>query len=110
MKERCYGKTRPEYSDYGGRGIRVCERWLLKDGQGFHNFLADMGPRPQGMTLDRINPQGHYEPTNCRWATAKVQRENQGRMIWIHEEPPQVEAIKEMEARIAEYEEDVFAC
>jgi hypothetical protein len=68
-----------------------------------------LGPRPMGMTLDRINPQGHYEATNRRWATAKVQRENQGRVIWIHEEPPLVESIKEMEARIEEYEEDVFA-
>jgi hypothetical protein len=78
------------------------ERWLLPNGEGFANFLADMGPRPQGMTLDRINPQGHYEPTN--WATAKVQRENQSRVIWQHAEPPPVEAADEMEARIEEYE------
>ncbi len=100
MKERCYGTTKPEYPNYGGRGIRVCERWRLRHGEGFRNFLADMGPRPIGKTLDRINPQGHYEPTNCRWADWKVQRENQGRVIWVHVEPPPVEDVAAMEARI----------
>jgi hypothetical protein len=104
MKERCSRATRPEYPNYGGRGIRVCERWLLANGEGFANFLADMGPRPQGMTLDRINPQGHYEPTNCCWVTAKVQRENQSRVIWQDAEPPPVEAADVMEARVEEYE------
>src|SRR6516164_4154916 len=101
MNLRCYCKTRGMYETYGGRGIRVCDRWRRsrKNPQAFRNFLADMGPRPEGMTLDRINPQGHYEPTNCRWATAKVQRENQGRMIWVHQEPPPVESVKAMEAR-----------
>ena len=104
MKERCYIPTKPEYDNYGGRGIRVCDRWLTKGGQGFKNFLDDMGPRPQFKTLDRINPQGHYEPTNCRWATAKVQAENQGRFIWKHREPPPVEDLKVMEARVEDWE------
>lgn len=109
MKERCTIPTRPEWETYGGRGIRVCERWLLPKGEGFRNFLASMGPRPQGMTLDRINPQGHYEPTNCRWATAKDQVHNQRRFLWKDETPPPVESPETMEARIAEYEEDVLA-
>jgi len=109
MKERCYGTTKPEYPNYGGRGIRVCERWLIKGGEGFQNFLDDMGPRPRFKTLDRINPQGHYEPTNCRWATAKVQANNQGRIIWKHAEPPPVEDVKVMEARVDDWEsEELF--
>ena len=101
MKERCTVKSRVEYENYGGRGIRVCERWLLH-GEGFRNFLADMGPRPIGKTLDRINPQGHYEPTNCRWADAKVQNLNKGCIIWKHAEPPPVEDFAAMEQRIDE--------
>jgi hypothetical protein len=54
------------------------------------------------MTLDRINPNGHYEPTNCRWATPKIQATNQRRFIWQHCAPPAVEKVREMEARIRE--------
>jgi hypothetical protein len=104
MVQRCRDKKHHAYDTYGGRGIRVCKRWLMPNGVGLLNFLRDMGPRPIGMTLDRIDPQGHYEPTNCRWANAKVQRENQGRVIWRHAAPPPVEAADKMEARMAEYE------
>lgn len=64
------------YKNYGGRGITVCDRWHGPNGHGFLNFLADMGERPEGKTLDRIDNDGNYEPTNCRWATAKEQRAN----------------------------------
>lgn len=64
MRERCSYTAHPAYDRYGGRGITACSRW-----ESFENFLADMGPRPQGKTLDRVNPDGNYAPSNCRWAT-----------------------------------------
>ena len=105
MNNRCYVKSNPVYENYGGRGITVCERWrrgVGKRGESFKHFLADMGPRPQGMTLDRINPNGHYEPGNCRWATAKVQTENRGCIIWKHAEPPPIESPLTLETRVQE--------
>lgn len=76
MRERCYRQTRKDFDHYGGRGIRVCQRWL----DGFEPFFADMGSRPEAHSLDRIDPNGDYEPSNCRWATASTQRINQRRM------------------------------
>lgn len=75
MKQRCLNPKNPNFKDYGARGIRICTRWLPS----FEAFLADMGDRPAGLTLDRINNDGHYEPGNCRWATRKEQRANQAR-------------------------------
>ena len=72
MLTRCRNSKQRCYTNYGGRGITVCKRWLT-----FKNFLADMGERPAGLTLDRINNDGNYEPKNCRWATLKEQRNNQ---------------------------------
>jgi hypothetical protein len=71
MIVRCNNPDHDKYAYYGGRGIRVCDRWLL-----FKNFLADMGPRPAEHSIDRIDNDGNYEPGNCRWADRKTQRGN----------------------------------
>lgn len=72
MINRCHNPNNSSYGRYGAKGIYVCERWRIS----FQTFLADMGERPGGKTLDRINPQGPYAPDNCRWATIQEQRAN----------------------------------
>lgn len=72
MITRCLNKNHIAYHYYGGRGIKVCAKWA----DSFVRFLDDMGPRPRGVTLDRINSNGNYEPSNCRWATKGVQQNN----------------------------------
>ena len=72
MKTRCGNPNAIGYHCYGGRGIRVCERW----NRSFAAFLDDMGPRPKGKTLDRIDVNGNYGPSNCRWATNAEQQKN----------------------------------
>lgn len=79
MKKRCNNPNHRAYADYGGRGIKVCQRWQ----DSFDNFLEDMGPKPNGYTLDRIDNDGNYEPGNCRWASARTQANNRRNNILV---------------------------
>jgi hypothetical protein len=78
MMRRCFLESEQQFHHYGGRGITVCERWY-----DWRNFLADMGERPAGMTLDRIDNNGNYEPGNCRWTDANMQNRNTRRNSWV---------------------------
>jgi hypothetical protein len=78
MMGRCFDPADIGYHRYGGRGIGVHARWT-----DFRNFLSDMGERPDGFTLDRINPNGDYEPANCKWATRAEQSGNRRNTMWV---------------------------
>lgn len=86
MIERCTNKEHPHYKDYGGRGIKVCKEWSAPGG--FWRFYEDMGPRPKGTSLDRIDVDGDYTPDNCRWSDDYKQQNNKrnSRYIVIGEE------------------------
>jgi len=98
MRQRCERPKCNGYENYGGRGIVVCERWRGK--AGWPTFYADMGPRPDGHSLDRIDPEGNYEPTNCRWATPMEQGANRR---------DRLRRRRELEARVAVLEAQLRA-
>ena len=74
MKKRCLTKTDKDYERYGGAGVKIDSRWLGPEG--FFNFIEDMGDRPEGLTLDRIDSKGDYSKSNCRWADPHMQAKN----------------------------------
>lgn len=78
MKQRCSNPKNKNFASYGGRGIKVCERW-----QQFENFFADMGERPNGKMLERKNNNGNYGPGNCEWAPNAVQYRNRQHNVWL---------------------------
>lgn len=79
MKSRCYREKNASYLQYGGRGIKVCGRWI----NSFENFYADMWDKPTGYSLDRIDVNGNYEPSNCKWSTCREQCNNRRGNRWI---------------------------
>ena len=79
MMARCTRPNATNYRFYGGRGVSVCAAWLT-----FDRFLSDMGERPEGATIDRIDPSGNYEPSNCRWASPATQPGNRRNTRLLH--------------------------
>ena len=89
MKRRCDSPNNPQYKDYGGRGITVCDKWI----NNFHAFSSDMGERPKGMTLDRIDNNKGYSPENCKWSTRKEQQRNRRYSIFVTIEGKRYRAV-----------------
>ncbi len=81
MVSRCYCKTDSAYKKYGGRGITVCDRW--RGINGFSNFLLDMGAKKDGESIDRIDVNGNYSPSNCRWADIETQSNNKRNSVLL---------------------------
>jgi hypothetical protein len=85
MKQRCYNENNPRYDDYGGRGIRICNEWLNEENGflSFYNWSIKNGYK-KGLTLDRRDNDGNYEPSNCRWVTHKIQQNNKRNSVLIN--------------------------
>lgn len=92
MMTRCYNPNAKSWKDYGGRGIKVCDGWHY-----FENFLAYMGEKPTGMTIERNDLNGDYTPDNCRWAARTEQARNTRRSMWV-----QFNGVRMTQAEFAE--------
>ena len=90
IKQRCLNLNNPAYKDYGGRGIKMCNRWL----NSFENFFADMGEKPDGLELDRIDNDGDYEPNNCHWTTTKENNRNKRDIVLSVEKANKIRILK----------------
>ena len=105
MRGRCYNSADSKFSYYGGRGIRVCDRWLAS----FDNFLADMGRRPgPGWSVDRLDVNGDYDPKNCRWATRTQQARNKRRHRLVEMNGRQVPLSQACEAEGINYSSALY--
>jgi len=89
MRDRCLNSNSKAWPYYGGRGITICSRW-----DSFETFIADMGPRPDGYSLDRIDNNAGYSPENCRWADKQTQQRNQRRAVYVTVEGVKYRAIE----------------
>lgn len=91
MKDRCSNPNNKNYKYYGGRGIKVCDRWV----NSFENFYEDMGDKPKGLVIDRINNDGNYEPNNCRWVTITENNRNKSDIVLSVELAKKIRRLKE---------------
>jgi len=93
MKARCLNPSNKHYANYGGRGIKICDKWI----NDFNQFVKDMGERPQGYSIDRIDNNGDYTPNNCKWSTKKEQQRNRRITKYVT-----IENVKYLVCEIAE--------
>lgn len=104
MKTRCTNPKANNYPRYGGRGIRVCARW-----ESFANFIEDMGLRPPGHSIDRIDSDGDYSPENCRWATAEAQQNNKRNNVY-HNYGGEKLTVPQIARKVGAHPKALWAC